>query len=219
MTTTSRRSDLHRARPRSVAARRPDAPAAPSGGTTARESLRAGLRSMVHERPEEARRYLEAAATPELLARGDPVAVDALACLSSVRWALADVEGARDDADRALRLGPDRFAPNQKAGEMALRLGDSELAATRFLAALRASEPGTADAKAAEASLREARRRVSRGIRHEAHLPHVAGWLGRLASVGRRRSAGAGSEEAGPGAAGLTAPSLAAAGSRLSHSG
>ncbi len=217
MTTTTRRPDRHPARPQSVAARR--VAAAPGGVRGARDLYLAGLRSMVHERPEEARDFLEAVATPEMLACADPIAVDALACLSSVRWALADVEGARDDADRALALGPDRFAPNQKAGEMALRLGDSQQAATLFLAALRASEPGTPEAKAAEASLREARRRVGHGIRHEARLPRMTGWLGRLPSVLRRQPGGDGSAEAEPMAGGLTAPPLAAAGSRLSRSG
>lgn len=153
--------------------------------TAALGELRAGLRAMLYERFEEARQHLEAAAAPELLDAGDPTAIDALAYLSSVRWALADVAGAQDDSERALALAPERFATNQKAGEMALRLGDLDTAATYFLTALRASEPGTPDAKAAETSLREARSRVAKGIRHEARLPHMAGWMARL--VPRRR--------------------------------
>jgi tetratricopeptide (TPR) repeat protein len=140
---------------------------------------------MLHEHPQEAQECLEAVATPAAIGAAEPLAVDALAYLSSVRWSLGDIEGARDASDRALELGPERFAPNQKAGEMALRLGDLERAADLFLAAVRASEPGTADSKAAEISLREARRRVSHSIRHEAKAPRMSGWLARMVA-GRR---------------------------------
>ncbi|HEX7492102.1 MAG TPA: hypothetical protein VF337_10415 [Candidatus Limnocylindrales bacterium] len=149
------------------------------------EIFTAGLRAMLHEHPEEARDNLAAIATPEALAAGEPLAIDALAYLSSVRWSLGDVDGAMDAADEALELGPARFAPNQKAGEMAMRLGDLERAADLFLTGLRASEPGTADSKAAEISLRETRLRASRGIRHGASAPRLTGWLSRI--VPRRR--------------------------------
>jgi tetratricopeptide (TPR) repeat protein len=167
------------------------------GTSEARDLLQAGLRAMVHERPAEARDCLEAAASPERLSRRDPAAIDAMAYLSSVRFALADVDGATDAIELAMELGPERFAPNQKAGEMALRLGDPERATERFLAALRASEPGTRDARAAEASLREARRRLGRGIRHEARPPRGLPVLGRLLSR-RRPGLAHGSVTAGP---------------------
>jgi tetratricopeptide (TPR) repeat protein len=166
-------------------------------GAAALEHLRAGVRAMLYEHLEDARDQLEAAASPERLARHDEIAIDALAYLSSVRFAMADVEGGASAAELALKLGPDRFAPNQKAGEMAIRMGDPERAAERFLAALRASEPGTQDAKAAEASLRDARLRLSRSIRHEARAPRGLAGLGRLLPR-RRERLGHGSVTAGP---------------------
>jgi tetratricopeptide (TPR) repeat protein len=182
MATTKERPDPYGPRRKAIAT-----PAVTVDLTTATpaELLTAGLRAMTHEHPEDARSYLAAVATPEALASGEPLAIDALAYLSSVRWSLADVDGAMEAADEALELGPERFAPNQKAGEMALRLGDLERAADLFLAAVRATEPGTADSKAAEISLREARRRVGNGIRHEARTPRLTGWLSRV--VPRRR--------------------------------
>jgi len=166
-------------------------------GAAALEHLRTGVRAMLYEHMDEAKEHLEAAASPALLARHDPVAIDALAYLSSVRFGLADVEGGAAAAELALKLGPDRFAPNQKAGELAIRMGDPGRAAERFLAALRASEPGTQEAKAAEASLREARRRAAKSIRHEARAPRGLAGLGRL--VPRRRARLAhGSVTAGP---------------------
>jgi tetratricopeptide (TPR) repeat protein len=156
----------------------------PSGNRT--ELMTAALRAMAHEQPKEARIYLEALASAESLERRDPKAVDALAYLSSVLWNLGQAESAIDAAARALELGPERFAPNQKAGEMSLRLGQVDLAEAQFLTALRASEPGTADARAAETCLREARQRASRGIRHEARAPRLSGWMDRLLP-GRRR--------------------------------
>jgi tetratricopeptide (TPR) repeat protein len=176
----------------------PDRPeAAPNGAPDALEHLRAGVRAMLYEHPEEARDHLEAAASPELLNRHDPVAIDAMAYLSSVRFAMADVDGATTAARLAVALGPERFAPNQKSGEMALRLGDPEQAAERFLAALRASEPGSQNAKAAEASLREARRRAAAGIKHQARAPRLLAGLVRM--LPRRRPGLAhGSVTAGP---------------------
>jgi tetratricopeptide (TPR) repeat protein len=161
MTTTLERPD-----PYSIKVR-------PAGRRAARRSpdprlatLREGLRFMTHERLEEARDALSALATEEALAERDGLAVDALAYLSSVTWSLGDPVAAIDMAERALELGPDRFAPNQKAAEASMRLGHVDRAEVRFLAALRASEPGTGDAKAAERCLREARKRSARGIRH-----------------------------------------------------
>jgi tetratricopeptide (TPR) repeat protein len=158
--------------------------------------LKAGLRAMTHEQLEEARGHLESLATPESLAAREPWALDALAYLSSVRWGLGHAEDAIDDAARALELAPERFAANQKAGEMALRLGNLDIAEARFLAALRASEPGTPNAKAAESCLRESRRRSRGGIRHEVRTPRLGGLMARL-SPARWRSSQTG-RAAGP---------------------
>jgi hypothetical protein len=164
MTTTLERPDpydikVKRAARRPAKTRRADDPRL--------QTLRDGLRSMTHERIEDARDALASLATEEPLAAGDPIAVDALAFLSSVTWTLGDPVTAIDMAERALELGPSRFATNQKAGEMSMRLGHIDRAEVRFLAALRASEPGTGDSRAAERCLREARKRTARGIKHE----------------------------------------------------
>lgn len=160
-------------------------------------ALREALKCMLHERLDEAKDLLEPLVSEEALEAGDPLAIDSLAYLSSVYFGLGDIKTAIATSTRALDLGPSRFAANQKAGEMALRLGDSELAAARFLAALRASEPGTSDAKAAEGSLREARRRTARGIKHEARAPKLGSWASRLIPGRRRPSPAPGSVTAG----------------------
>ncbi len=194
MTIAKERPDPYGPKRRAIVSAQTDA-APQEAGTRGGELLKSALRAMLYERPEEARATLEALATPEALAARDPFAVDALAYLSSVRWVLGDANGSMDAADQALELAPDRFAPNQKAGEMSLRLGNVDTAEGRFLAALRASQPGTADARAAESCLREARRRQSRGIRHEARAPRLGGWFSRLRPARRERTA------AGPAAA------------------
>jgi tetratricopeptide (TPR) repeat protein len=161
---------------------------APDKARDRREHFRAGLRAMNHELLEEARDHLAAAASPAGLEAADPTAIDALAYLSSVAFALGDVEFAGEAVERALAVGSRRFATNQKAGEFAMRMGDPERAATHFLAALRASEPGTAQARAAEVSLREARGRLAGGVKHGASLPTRGGLAARLA-VWRRPKA------------------------------
>lgn len=188
MTAQPLRPDTRRAKPLARGASRRTAMGPSPAAQQIRDSLRAGLREMTHERLEEARTHLEAASSPEYLAAGNVMAIDALAYLSSVLWQLGDIEGARNASERALELAPGRFAPNQKAGEVAVRLGNLEEAAERFLAALRASEPGTGDAKAAEASLRETRKRASKGIRHAASFPiRPGGLLSRLTAARRNR--------------------------------
>ncbi len=146
----------------------------------ARELLRAGLRALSREEMSEAR---------DLLGRSveaDPTNPDAHAYLSSALLALADVWGAQRAVDLAMALGPDRFAPRQKAGELALRLGDPERAAEHFLAAMRAAEPGSPSAVAARDALALARRHVRRSIPHRAVLPT---WPFRWRSVtGRSRA-------------------------------
>ena len=173
MTTTTPldRPDPYSLKPKSPRRGRAASPAdsKPAGDHAAEsrlETLRAGMRAMTHELPETARERLASLATDDALEARDPIAIDALAYLSSVVWTLKDPVAAIDMVDRALELGPERFAPNQKGGEISWRLGLLEKAESQFLAALRASDPGTADAKAAERCLREVRKREARGIRH-----------------------------------------------------
>jgi predicted Zn-dependent protease len=197
MTAGLERPDPYNLKPKSRTGRsttrvRRDAPP-----TDAQVALQEAVRAMLHERLGDARDLLVPLTSEDALESRDPLAIDALAYLSSVHFCLGDVKSAIATSTRALDLGPSRFAPNQKAGEMALRLGDSELAAARFLAALRASEPGTSDARAAEGSLREARRRAARGIRHEARAPRLAGWANRLIPGRRRPTPAPGSVTAG----------------------
>lgn len=199
MTARTERPDPYSLRPAGKHGRRRNRGQTPSPtirpSSSQEDLLRAGLKAMTYERLDEARDHLEALATPELLEALDPLAIDALAYLSSVRWSLGHAEDAIDAAERALELGPTRFAANQKAGEMSVRLGNLDSAETRFLTALRACEPGTADAKAAELSLREVRRRTAKGIRHEAKGPRLTGWLSRLVPFQRRARAEAGRPE------------------------
>ena len=196
MTARTERPDPYRLRPSGKASRRHSRGHIPKQDVPSFASqpdlLRAGLKAMLHERLDEAKECLEALTTPEALEAREPLALDALAYLSSVRWSLGNATAAIDTAEHALELGPERFAANQKAGEMSLRLGNMELAETRFLTALRACEPGTGDAKAAEACLHETRRRIASGIRHEAKGPRLTGWLGRLIPARRQESQSAG---------------------------
>ena len=191
MTAPLAKPDPYRLKPSKPGASRRSVSIQPqSDGQRLRELVRLGFRAMTHERLEDARTNLEAAASSEYLAAGNALAIDALAYLSSVRWELGDIDGALDASERALTLAPMRFAPNQKAGEIAIRLGNPAQASERFLVALRASEPGTADAKVAEACLRDARKRLSRGIRHGASFPtRPGGLLSRLTGARRNRTA------------------------------
>jgi tetratricopeptide (TPR) repeat protein len=107
---------------------------------------------------------------------------DAWALLGGAHLAMAEVDAANAAAERALALAPDGFLPRMKAGELALRLGDLETAERHLLAAVRATEPDTADATAARRALVLARRGTRAGIAHRASLPHVplVGRAGRL---------------------------------------
>ncbi len=177
------------------------APTAPArqAGQPVRELLRVGLRAMAHGHLEAARASLLAAASPESLASGNVLAIDALAYLSGVRWKLGEIETARADSEKALAMAPKRFAPNQNAGEMALNLGNPSEAAERFLIALRACEPGTADAKVAEACLKDARERTTTGIRHEDSFPsRPGGLLSWLTRARRNRPATSAAAEVRP---------------------
>jgi tetratricopeptide (TPR) repeat protein len=198
MTATLERPDPYSIRPSSTGWRKTRRQAASPGQAASTapaddsqaaraELFRKGLRAMSHERLDDARTCLEAVATEPALDAGEPLAVDALAYLSAVTWSLGDALEAIAQSDRALELGPDRFAPNQKAGETALRLGLLDRAESRFLAALRASEPGTPDARAAEACLRTARKRTAAGIKHGTRGPGLSALAARLLRIRRRQ--------------------------------
>jgi tetratricopeptide (TPR) repeat protein len=135
--------------------------------------LRDALRSLAHEQFSEARDRLVA------IVAEHPTWADAWALLSSAHLALAEVEPATAAIERAIALAPDAFLPRMKAGELALRLGDVETAEREFLAAVRATDPDTANAVAARSALAIARRATRAGIAHRAALPTVGAPLGR----------------------------------------
>jgi tetratricopeptide (TPR) repeat protein len=103
----------------------------------------------------------------------DPGNADAWAYLSGAHLGLGEVEAAQDASARALDLGPDRFAPLLKAGELSFRLGDLVAAEAWFLAALRSVEPGSREAAAAKDDLVIVRRRLRSSITHGAVLPRI----------------------------------------------
>ncbi len=146
------------------------APIAPSARpepapSEARRHLRAALVALGREQLEPAKASLLVAL--EL----DPSDADVRAFLGAVFLAEGHPSEAQQAIDEAVRLGPDRFAPRLKAGELAMRLGVLESAETHFLAALRAATPGSRDAIAARDLLGACRRRLRRSIGHEASLP------------------------------------------------
>jgi tetratricopeptide (TPR) repeat protein len=136
--------------------------------------LRDALRSLAHEQFPEARDRLIA------IVAEHPTWADAWALLSSAHLALAEVEPATAAVERAVALAPDAFLPRMKAGELALRLGDVETAEREFLAAVRATDPDTANAVAARSALAIARRATRAGIAHRAALPTIGAPLGRV---------------------------------------
>ena len=138
--------------------------------------MKAVIRALAHEEWTAGRGLL----ADELLT--NPAWADGWALLSGVHLALAEVDAAQSASTRALELAPDRFLPNMKAGELAMRLGDIEAAEVHLLAAVRATDPDTADAVAASRALLIARRGTRSGISHRASLPRGLG-LSRLASV------------------------------------
>jgi len=137
-----------------------------------REQFRLGLLALAREEAEPARRHLEQAAA--LLPESAEVHAY-LGCALLSAGAPAEAIGA---TETALQLAPDGFGPNLKGGELALRLGDPDLAERRFLAALRAAVPSSPDAAAARTLLSEARRRRAHSIRREAFLPSVRSRVG-----------------------------------------
>jgi hypothetical protein len=96
---------------------------------------------------------------------------------------------ARSASSRALELAPGAFLPNMKAGELAMRLGDLETAEGHLLAAVRATDPASADAAAAARALLIARRGTRSGISHRASLPGRLNLsrLGTATAAGARR--------------------------------
>ncbi len=160
--------------------------------TDLQAAMRLALRTLAHEELAEGR--------DRLLAILDeaPDWADAWALLSGAHLALAEVDAAVAASERATSLAPDAFLPHQKAGELAFRLGHVERAEAEFLAALRATEPESADAAAARAALAIARRASRAGIAHGARLPAIdrirrllpsMSWLtGRTASAPQREA-------------------------------
>jgi len=138
----------------------------------ARGSFHEGLRALAHERIELAVDQLGAAAADA----PDDATVQAF--YATALFAAARPDDAEAVIARALELAPLDYWPNLKAGELRLRLGDPAAAADHFLVALRAVEPGTADATAAQRALVRARRDVASGVAHRAVLPSVE-WLAR----------------------------------------
>jgi tetratricopeptide (TPR) repeat protein len=129
------------------------------------EQYRAGLIALAREEIAEAEPLLRALAT-EL--PDDP---DVLAFLATAWFAQGRIEEALEEMRLALALGPERFAPNIKAGELDLRLGDLDAADLHFKRALRAADHGSRDAAAARTLLGETRRQASRSIVRRAVFP------------------------------------------------
>lgn len=149
---------------------------APAG---VRDAFQEGLRALAHERIDIAVEQLT------LAAGGAPDDAVVHAFLASALFAAARPDESAGAIARALELGLGDYWPNLKAGELRLRLGDAGAAVEHFLVALRAAEPGTADATAAQLALVRARREAAGAISHRAVLPRV-GWLaGRRPTVAR----------------------------------
>jgi tetratricopeptide (TPR) repeat protein len=130
-----------------------------------RDDFALGLRHLSHERIDEAIDSLEAAVATH------PTDAAARAFLAAALFADARSDAAEAAIARALHLDAAGFWPHLKAGELRLRLGDAASAEDHFLVALRAVEPGTAEAKAAGESLVRARRAKARSVEHRAVLP------------------------------------------------
>jgi tetratricopeptide (TPR) repeat protein len=135
-----------------------------------RAAFQAGLRALAHERIDVAVEQLSLAAAGAT----DDATIQAF--FASALFAAARPDESAAAIARALELGPSGYWPNLKAGELRLRLGDSVAAADHFLVSLRAAEPGTADATAAQLALVRARRDAAGSISHRAVLPHIR-WL------------------------------------------
>ena len=126
---------------------------------------RAGLIALAREEIGEAEPLLRA------LAAELPDDADVRAFLATAWFAQGRIEEARAAMSLALALGPDRFAPNIKAGEFDLRLGDLDAAELHFKQALRVAAHGSRDAAAARTLLGETRQRAGRSIVRQASFP------------------------------------------------
>jgi len=144
-----------------------------SGSAAVQAAFHDGLRALVHERID--------VAVERLTVAGDGAPQDATiqAFLASALFAAALPDASAAAIGRALELGPADYWPNLKAAELRLRLGDPTAAVDHFLAALRAAEPGTPDATAAQVGLVRARREVARAISHRAVIPRFSRFVGR----------------------------------------
>jgi tetratricopeptide (TPR) repeat protein len=141
-----------------------------TASASVKDAFQEGLRALAHEHVELAVERLG------LAADGAPDDATVHAFLATALFAAARPDAAEAAIDRALALAPAAYWPNLKAGELRLRLGDASAAADHFLAALRAVEPGSADATAAQLALVRARREVAQAISHRAVLPRFR-WL------------------------------------------
>jgi tetratricopeptide (TPR) repeat protein len=131
-------------------------------------AFKSGIAAMWQEDLPLAAAYLQAVVDLE------PQNAAAHAYLGSVLFASGSIEAGMLASEYALQLDRGGFAPQMKAGEMVLRLGDLDRAADLFLGAMRAALPGSREAIAAKAARTTALRAAGRSIRHGAALP---GWL------------------------------------------
>ena len=128
-------------------------------------SYRTGLIALAREEIDDAEPVLAA------LAEELPEDADVQAFLAATWFAQGRIEEALETMSLALTLGPERFAPNIKAGELDLRLGDLDAAQLHFQQALRVAAHGSRDAAAARTLLGETRRRAGRSIARHASFP------------------------------------------------
>ena len=128
-------------------------------------SYRTGLIALAREEIDDAETTLAA------LAVEVPDDADVQAFLATAMWSQGRIEEAIEAMSLALELGPERFAPNIKAGELDLRLGDLDAALVHFKQALKVAEHGSRDAAAARTLLGETRQRAGRSIGRQASFP------------------------------------------------
>ena len=131
------------------------------------EAFAAGLDALRHEDFDRAVERLERA---EALGKAEG---NVPAYLSGAYLAMGRPIDAQAAVDRALALDPDGFAPRLKAAELAFRLGDLSRAESEFVAALRATEPGSPEMAAARRWLVITRERRRRSVDRRALLPRL----------------------------------------------
>jgi tetratricopeptide (TPR) repeat protein len=135
------------------------------------EAFAAGLDALRHEEFEQAVERLESA---EALGSAEG---NVPAYLSSAYLATGHPLEAQAAVERALALDPNGFAPQLKAGELSLRLGNLSSAEREFVAALRAADPGTPEMTAARRWLAITRERRRRSVDRRALLPRMPALL------------------------------------------